>query len=702
MIFSSSAKDFWYEAQTSALTYYIEVDGSPIYWGKAVSTTGNARINVGRRVSDYLETDMPDFRNYNGVIVPHPKQMRVFNLRDNNGVLIGSYTVLLDADGSWTGQYGPITSPVNGHTDPRQKIFWTTVEEIPENIIITGTTGNTDGCCQNVPQPSVELPYETSFSTSKMTDLEDGVYSEISEIISFSTDEEAQASGYPSAGYYLLNYSGSPRSSSWNATDGWYRDYVLPAKVMDGGTLETDISGGLVVSYNNNYIKNIVAPYADYLVIIGSLGTNAVSGINADNAEYVRIRAARGEYPTVFTNLKHLCFYNALEVEIDGGKASFSDVLGPYSDSSGKTDSTPVLETIDLPNAEIARISATRSTSFRGFTAPKLKTGRLRFGGTSITGISLPSFEREFVPTGSPQEGFWDGYAPCDFSFINCTGLTEVYFGPEYKGAWGSFYGCTGLESFSNSHINAIQMQAEFSYTGCKDSGGAGTFERCSSLRDISLPSLQYAGPRSFAKCTALTAVTFPELERLDALAFYGCSGLTGINIPKLKSISVYGVFADCKSLTSITLNCDTMFGYTGNGCGYMFEGCTHLLSVSLPNMKSFEVGGGMFGYGNILNSSVTSITLGSLEWWGTIDSNTHSYFNLPSSLTDLYLPSTLRKIYGWDGFNAEGPNVTPTFIDIHYDGTKAQWNYIIRNTSGYNARIRTVHCTDGDISTGN
>lgn len=141
MIFSSSARDFWYEAQTSALTYYIEVDGYPIYSGKAVSASGNARINIGRRVSDYLETDMPDFREYDGVTVFHPNQMRVFNLMDDNGNVLETYTVLLDADGGWTGDLGVFSDPVNTHADPRQKLFITSFDNyffyvIPDTYLV--------------------------------------------------------------------------------------------------------------------------------------------------------------------------------------------------------------------------------------------------------------------------------------------------------------------------------------------------------------------------------------------------------------------------------------------------------------------------------------------------------------------------------------------------------------------------------------
>lgn len=139
MIFSSSSRDFWYEASSSALTYYIEVDGNAVYFGKAVSTTGNARINIGRRVSDYLETGMPDFREYDGVVVPHPSQMRVFNLRDEDGDILESYTVLLESDGSWTGMYGPLTEPINGHADMRQKLLFSFISSSGETFNISSS-----------------------------------------------------------------------------------------------------------------------------------------------------------------------------------------------------------------------------------------------------------------------------------------------------------------------------------------------------------------------------------------------------------------------------------------------------------------------------------------------------------------------------------------------------------------------------------
>lgn len=143
MIFTSSSKDFYYETSASSLSYYITVDGAPIYNGKAFKSPAETdlRINVGRRVSDYLESHMPDFRDYDGVVVPHPQQLRQFALYSIDGTLLEEYTVLMEWTGDWNAYYGPVSNLINGHADPRQKIFWTTVEGVSGKTYPSNTDG---------------------------------------------------------------------------------------------------------------------------------------------------------------------------------------------------------------------------------------------------------------------------------------------------------------------------------------------------------------------------------------------------------------------------------------------------------------------------------------------------------------------------------------------------------------------------------
>lgn len=678
MRYETTARDFFYETSgVTALTYYITCEGVTIYSGVAVKSPNepNLRINISRRVSDYLHTSMPDFRDFDGVVVPHPEQLMEFILFDGDSAELERYRVLYEFGGEWNGDYYDLSFPIDGKADPRQKIFWGAIEEGEEVIVIDtesgSTTGSTTGCCENVPQMTYDLPYATTYSNSEI-DFYSPSVSGGCEILSFSTDEEAQAAGYPAAGYYLSGYTGSTS--------------VIPIEITDhifGGVIETVADGNVrVFPELNGKVRKIVAPYAERLSVEGGFGSDYLNGVNADNASNVRIAGyfADDLNPrTYYENLRNLCFYNAIEAGIYLGRS-----LGQYSESSGNT--SPVLESIELPNATKAAVYLIGSNAFNRLDAPKLKTGKIYLGGTSITGVSFPDFEREFVPTGGTQTDEWLRYGNADFSFTNCTGITsaDTIFGPNYKGLWGTFMGCTGIESFSSNVINSIQMKSDEYPVGIE---GGGTFERCTSLQEVNLPALRYAGPFSFAYCTSLTYIHFPNLETLDAFAFYGCSNITEINLPKLKSISLLGVFEGCSSLKNITVHFEELFGYPGNGAGRMFDGCTSLESVTLdgPIDDSYEI----FGTANNLKTIVFT----NIEQWGGHSTNSHIGTDIPESVTDVYFPSNLSLIATWDALSYPYNPITA----IHYDGTKSQWNSILYS-QGYPQRISVIHCTDGDI----
>ena len=131
MRYFSSSSDYFYTSSADTLNYYITVDGDdiPIFEGRAVKNPSGAllEINVGRIVRDYLETNMPDFRDFNGVVVPHPRQLRQFNLYTDSMTLLEEYTVLMEYTRDWDADYGLLSEPGNGRADWRQKIFWNAV-----------------------------------------------------------------------------------------------------------------------------------------------------------------------------------------------------------------------------------------------------------------------------------------------------------------------------------------------------------------------------------------------------------------------------------------------------------------------------------------------------------------------------------------------------------------------------------------------
>ena len=143
MRYVSIAKDFYYETSASTLSYYITCNGRTVYSDVSVKPSDSPvnRICIRNRIADYLEIDMPDFRDYDGVVIPHPEQLRDFELYSSDGTLLETYRALLGYYDEWDGNVDEVLSdPVNGHTDPRQKIFWGAATNLTGDTGDTGTT----------------------------------------------------------------------------------------------------------------------------------------------------------------------------------------------------------------------------------------------------------------------------------------------------------------------------------------------------------------------------------------------------------------------------------------------------------------------------------------------------------------------------------------------------------------------------------
>ena len=177
---------------------------------------------------------------------------------------------------------------------------------------------------------------------------------------------------------------------------------------------------------------------------------------------------------------------------------------------------------------------------------------------------------------------------------------------------------------------------------------GDGAFAGCSSLTSVTIPnSVTSIGRSAFFGCTGLTSVTIPNsVTDIGVCAFLDCSSLTSVTIGNsVTSIGDYA-FADCTSLTSVTIpNSVTSIGssvfrntpwlenqpdgmvyinsclYTWKGempentsveikegtttiCGYAFENCTGLASVTIPNSVT-SIGGSAFNGCSNLSSII-------------------------------------------------------------------------------------------------
>jgi hypothetical protein len=138
--------------------------------------------------------------------------------------------------------------------------------------------------------------------------------------------------------------------------------------------------------------------------------------------------------------------------------------------------------------------------------------------------------------------------------------------------------------------------------------------------------------------------------------AFSYCSNLTGITIAAGVTYIGSRAFSHCSSLQSVDLP-DTIT-YIGE---YAFDNCSGLETINLPDSVT-HIGDCAFQH----CSSLTAITI-------------------PGGATHLGYGMFFR---------------CSSLAQIHFTGTKAQWEAIVKE-DGWDNRtgIYVVHCTDGDIT---
>lgn len=272
----------------------------------------------------------------------------------------------------------------------------------------------------------------------------------------------------------------------------------------------------------------------------------------------------------------------------------------------------------------------------------------------------------------------------CYGAFENCSKLTSVTI-PDRVTNIGDFVfdGCpietATIPAIACRYIKNDNIKTVIITSG--DSIGECAFEGCEGLTSVTIPdSVTHIGNFAFEGCSGITneengvlyvdkwvigynsetisgAVTLRSDARgIAEAAFYGCSELTSITISNgVKSISDHA-FAYCSGLTSITIP-DSVTSI-GN---FAFEGCGGFTNITIPDSvivigtSAFE---GCSGLTNVtMGNGVTSI--GSMAFWGC---------------------SELK--------------------NIKFNGTKAQWNSIEKNSDWNNDTGNyTVQCTDGKLN---
>lgn len=255
-----------------------------------------------------------------------------------------------------------------------------------------------------------------------------------------------------------------------------------------------------------------------------------------------------------------------------------------------------------------------------------------------------------------------------------------------------------------------------------------GSFDNCSNITNISIPNTIVTIEReAFKGCTGLLEIEIPfvgsDLNRMESGRF---DYIFGDSVPlSLKKVIVTGgtqigawAFGNCYSLDSIILpdglteigmeafeNCwglDSIVipdSVTEMG-GYILKGCTSIKSITIPFVGSpsytkpiaalFDEDWDDFMLGLWdVPASLENVTFTKITEISTF------MFNNCGNVKSITIPTTLEKIAG-------GVYTLPynSILDIHYQGTTAQWTAIDKETNwAAGVEDYTIHCVDGIIT---
>ena len=160
MQYKNVFEDFFWETTGTSVSYQIQdEDGQPVFNGKAYGANDTIRINVAQKIRDWLFNEIGDFREADGEFFDHPDAIHAFSLIVDNEV-VEQWMVIYSFQ-PWNGDTLFLTTAINTHASPLQKLFITNGAKIDVPTHRTQDItdgGGGDGPVPEPPGPGPEPP----------------------------------------------------------------------------------------------------------------------------------------------------------------------------------------------------------------------------------------------------------------------------------------------------------------------------------------------------------------------------------------------------------------------------------------------------------------------------------------------------------------------------------------------------------------